>query len=237
MKIAFVTIGEAPRDDVAPVFEARLPHGTVILQDGVLNHLDDEGRRRLDRDDGTLHMVTRDRDGRAYRLSYEETLPHMQQVVDGVVDRGADLVVILCGADWTPVKARVPIVNPGRLFPNLIQALAANLKLGVIKPDVGQIPFTERQFSELGIEAVVTAASPYANNRVELARAAAERLRDHDVGMVWMTCMGMGHDMRDAVSEILPRPIVLAQSVLSRIIAELTEEKSQTNAARLGVQA
>lgn len=221
MKLAFATIGEAPRDDLVPILKQRLPRDIEIIEAGVLDQLSLEEILGLDVGNDSLHMVTRKRDGSSYRLNYQRTLPYMQRVVDGLVQQGAELVVILCGADWTPIKASVPIVNPGRLFPNLIQALGDGLKLGVIKPDVGQIAHTEGQFRELGLDAVVTAASPYKPNRLELAEQAAIYLKEHDVDLVWMTCVGMPESMRAAVKAVLPKPIVLAQSILAKVIDEL----------------
>ena len=240
MKLAFATIGEAPRDDLVPYLRSKLPPELEVEEDGVLNHLDAAGRRELDAHDDTLHMVTRDGEGNAYRLNYQRTLPHMQYVVDGLVDRGADLVVILCGADWSPVKAPVPVVNPGVLFPNLVQALGKGLKLGVIKPDEGQIPHTQKHYVSIGLDPVVTAASPYGSDRLELARRAAETLRKEGAEMLWMTCVGMDEDMRDAVHEILPVPTILARSVLARAIAELVGDLPSTGrradaSARKGV--
>lgn len=228
MKLAFATIGEAPRDDLVPYLRSKLPASLEIEEDGVLNHLDEAQRQALNADDDSLHMVTRARDGRAYKLAYERTLPEMQKVVDGLVARGADLVVILCGADWSPVTASVPVVNPGKLFPNLVQALGTGLKLGVIKPDEGQIPHTIQHYTSIGLDPVVTAASPYEPDRLDRARRAAELLRDQGAELIWMTCVGMDEDMRDAVHEVLPRPTILARSVLARIIAELVGEPAPT---------
>lgn len=222
MKLAFATIGEAPRDDLVPFLREQLPPEVEIVEDGILNHVMQHEREALDAGDESLHMVTRDRDGHAYRISYQLALPHMQEVVNGLVKGGADLVVILCGADWSPVRASVPVVNPGRLFPNLIQALGSNIKLGVIKPDAGQIPFTERQYrDELGLNPVVVAASPYQLERLELATQAAEELKSAGADMVWMTCVGMGEEMRSAVRNVLPVPTILARSILGKVISEL----------------
>jgi hypothetical protein len=41
-----------------------------------------------------------------------------------------------------------------------------------------------------------------------------------------MTCIGMDGAMRDAVAEIVDRPVVLAQSMLGRIVAELVPQSS-----------
>jgi protein AroM len=237
MKLAFATIGEAPRDDLVPILKRRLPSDLEVIEAGVLDQLRQEEILALDAGDDSLHMVTRKRDGSSYRLNYQRTLPQMQQVVDGLVDQDADLVVILCGADWTPITAKVPIVNPGKLFPNLIQALGNGLKLGVIKPDAGQIAHTERQYRELGLDVVVTAASPYQPNRLELAEQAAIHLRGHDVDLIWMTCVGMDESMRAAVKDGLPKPIILAQSILSKVIDELLTVTQPSQAVKEGVNA
>lgn len=222
MKLAFATIGEAPRDDVVPYLRARLHPGVAIAEDGILNGLSEPERRALDSGGDALHMVTRARDGTAYRIDHELAVPRMQRVVDGLVAGGAELVVILCGADWSRVRADVPIVNPGRVFANTVQALAQDLRLGVIKPDAGQIPHTEAKWRALGVDAVVAAASPYVPERVALAREAAARLADAGVDLVWMSCIGMPETMRDAVREVLPQPVILARSLLGRLVGELT---------------
>jgi len=159
----------------------------------------------------------------------------MQRVVDGLVDRGADLVVIICGADWSPIRAGVPVVNPGRLFPNLVQALGTGLRLGVIKPDKGQIPHTITHYTSLGLDPVVTAASPYAANRLDRARQAAEALRAESVDLIWMTCVGMDEEMREAVHDVLPRPTILARSILARVIDELIGAPALQSANKNGV--
>ena len=98
----------------------------------------------------------------------------MQKVVDGLVERGADLVVILCGADWSPVTSSVPVVNPGVLFPNLVQALGTGLKLGVIKPDEGADPAYRPALHVDRSRPDRDAASPYEADRLDRARRAAD---------------------------------------------------------------
>lgn len=228
MKIAFATIGEAPRDDLVPYLRKQLPPMTEVIEDGVLNALSSQERLALDAGDSSIHMVTRDQKGNSYRLNYQRTLPHMQRVVDGLSAQGANLVVIICGADWTPIRSSVPVINPGKLFPNLIQALGANLKLGVIKPDSGQIPHTVKQYTALGLDPVVTAASPYQPDRLERARKAGEELKAQNVDLIWLTCVGMDEEFRGAVRSVLPKPTILARSILAHVINELLTESMST---------
>ena len=219
--IGFATIGQSPRDDLVPYLVERLGTPVRVLERGVMDGMDAEALKALDRGDQGLHMVTKLRDGGSARIAYELAVPRMQTEVDTLVADGADLVVILCGADWSALTAKVPIVNPGKLFPNVVQALAAGSKLGVVKPAAHQIAPTETQYRNLGLDAVVTAAFPYDGGADDAARTAGRQLRESGAELVWMTCVGMNESMRAALREELDAPVILARSILARVIGEL----------------
>ena len=40
--------------------------------------------------------------------------------------------------------------------------------------------------------------------------------------LIWMTCIGMDEPMREIVAGITGKPVVLARSILGRVIAELS---------------
>lgn len=219
--IGFATIGQSPRNDLVPYIVERLGRPVAVMERGVMDGLSDAEIASLDRGTDGLHMVTKLRDGGSARISYELAVPRMQQEVDSLVEEGADLVVILCGANWSALSASVPIVNPGKLFPNVIEALAAGSTLGVVKPAVHQIPTTERQFADLGLDAAVTSAFPYDDGADDAARTAGKFLAATGASIVWMTCVGMSESMRTALQQELNVPVVLARSLLARVIAEL----------------
>lgn len=220
--IGFATIGQSPRTDLVPYLLERLPHRVTALEAGVLDGLTTAEMAALDDDGPGVHMVTLLNDGSSVRLSFDLTLPRMQQVVDTLVARGAEIVVILCGADWSAVRAPVPIINPGQLFPKVIQGLTGRSKLAVIRPSAGQVQATEQEYrGRLGLDAIVTSAFPYDANATANAAGAATNLRDQRPELAWMTCVGMGEDMRSAVRRELDIPVVLARSLLARLIAEL----------------
>jgi protein AroM len=221
-KIGFATIGQTPRSDLVPYLLERIQGQVEVLEAGVLDGLAPDEMAALDKGGAGLHMVTRLRDGGSVRLAYDEALPRMQKIVDELVAQGAGLVVILCGADWSAVRAPVPVINPGVLFPNVVRALAANSRLGVIRPSAGQVEATARQYTEeFGLDAVVTSAFPYDAAAADSARSAARELAARGATMVWLTCVGMDEDMRAAVRSELDCPVILARSVLARVIDEL----------------
>jgi protein AroM len=219
--IGFATIGQSPRVDLVPYLVETIGVPLTVLERGVMDDLDADELASLDRGDDGLHMVTKLRDGGSARIAYDLAVPRMQAEVDALEREGADLIVILCGADWSALTARVPIVNPGKLFPNVVSALAAGSKLGVVKPAAHQVATTEVQYRNLGMDAAVTSAFPYDDQADDAARVAGRALRDAGAELVWMTCVGMNESMRTALREELDVPVILARSLLARVIGEL----------------
>jgi protein AroM len=226
--IGMATIGQAPRDDVVPAMRQYLPDTLRIAQRGALDGLDAARIAALAPRPGEVGIVTKLLDGSSVLLSHELILPLMQAKVDDLIARErAELIVILCGADWSALRSPRLIVNPGKLFPAVIGALAQGGKLGIIKPDAGQVAKEQERYDGQGIEAVVTAASPYGGaERLELARAAGKELRAAEVELVWMTCVGMDAPMRAIVAEETDVPVILAHALLARIVTELLESEA-----------
>ena len=220
--VGMATIGQTPRIDVVPAMARILGPDVRTIEAGALDGLDATEITALAPAPGEQPIVTRLRDGSSTRLSHREIIPRMQRCVDDLTAQGAEFVVMLCGADWSDVRSDKLIVNPGKLFPNVVSALAAGRRLGIIKPDGGQVDGETRRYAGLGIDVRVTSASPYAGDaRIDLARRAAEQLRAQQVDLVWMTCVGMDERMRETVQEVVRRPVILAQALLGRVVAEV----------------
>jgi protein AroM len=221
--VATITIGQSPRDDVVPAMRRILPVGARIIEYGALDGLTRDEIDEFAVRPGEVGIVTRLRDDSSVLLSHELILPKMQEKADHAVQQaGAHLLVILCGADWSALRSPRLIVNPGRLFPGIVTALAAGRRLGIIKPDAGQVARERERYAAQGIDAIVTSASPYAGpDRLRLAREVACELRDARCELVWMTCVGMDEAMRGVVSDVTAVPVILAQALLARVVSEL----------------
>lgn len=221
-RIGFITIGQSPRQDLVPYLLGRLPAGTLPFESGALDGLDPDEIATLDSPDAELHLVTKLRNGTPVRLALEKVRPLMQERVTALHQHDVDLNVILCGADWSDLRSDVPLINPGVLFPSVVSALAGKSRLGIIRPSATQISATEEEYqSRLGLDTLVTSASPYEGEPLANARRAARDLKEFKPALVWMTCVGMQEDMRQTVQEELGVPVILARSLLARLIAEL----------------
>lgn len=226
--IGCATIAESPREDVVPAMRRHLPAGTRIAERGCLDGLSPAEIAGMGPEPGEVGIVARLKVGGSTLLSHNKLLPRMQRSVYELLrDEGAAIVIILCGADWSTIRAERLVVDPGRLFPAVVGALAHGRRLGVIKPSPGQIETEQNRYRTMGIEAVVTAASPYAGEeRLAAAEAAAQDLRAAECDLVWMTCIGMDEPMRDVVAEITGKPVLLAQALLPRLVADLLPSRA-----------
>ena len=222
LTVGMATIGQTPRIDVVPAMSRILGPAVRIVEAGALDELSAEQIAALAPDPGERPIITRLADGSSTLLSHRKILPRMQLCVDDLTEQGAKFLVMLCGADWTELETDLLLVNPGRLFPNVVTALAHGRRLGIIKPAAGQVDGETERYRQLGIDVHVTSASPYLGDaRIDAAREAAELLRSRGVDLVWMTCVGMDEQMRRTVQDVVQRPVILAQALLGRVVAEL----------------
>ena len=97
--------------------------------------------------------------------------------------------------------------------------MASGLRLGVFTPDVDQVPQSTKRWTGVGSALRVVPASPY--GAAEAIHEAARGLRDWGAQVVVMDCIGYTLAMKQAVKEITGIPVILARSILSRVLAEL----------------
>ena len=222
MKLGLATIGQTPRSDLVPTIRDHVGDSVEIDERGFLDGKTDMEISALGPKRNGPHLVTRLRDGSEVSLAREGIVEEMQKVANVLDEEGADVIVVLCGHDWSKVKTRALIVNPGVVFPSIVSSLAKGRKLGIIKPSPSQEAHAVKQMNDYGVEnCAATSASPYTGeSRLEAVRQAARKLRGENVDLVWMSCVGMDEEMRTIVLEEIGRPVLLARSVISKIIAE-----------------
>jgi protein AroM len=222
VKLGLATIGQTPRSDLVPTIREHVGEAVDIVERGFLDDKSAGQIAALGPGSGETHLVTRLRDGSEVPLSRDGIVEEMQKVVESLDEEGADVIVVLCGHDWSKVKTRALIINPGMVFPSVVSALAKGRRLGIIKPSPSQIKKAEGQMNDWGVEdCIATSASPYIGEaRLDAVKTAARKLREAEVDLVWMSCVGMDEEMRAVVLEEVGRPALLARSVISKIIAE-----------------
>ena len=224
-KIGLITIGQSPREDLVSLMRSYLTQEVDILQRGALDGLDLSMVAQLQPEAGQPALVTRMRDGSEVEVSHEKILPLMQKEVEALVEEGVELIVLLCTGEFAGLQAERMILHPGKLLHGVITALANGARLGVVVPSASQIPLTEEKRKERwgGSDIVATSVSPYAEAEIKVRewKRAAGVLKEREADLVYLDCMGMDEEMKRIVQQVTHKPVILACSVVARMVDEL----------------
>lgn len=215
--VALVTIGQSPREDVAPELQRYLPDARFI-EAGALDDLNDAAITALAPAADDFPLVTRLRDRRSVTVGERAITPFVQDVIHRV-EGNADLVIVLCTGEFA-VTCRKPLLFPGRVLTSTVMAVHGGRPIAVLVPHEGQVAPQIERWRERGATASVFAASPYAG--ADFA-AIGHQARDAGAGLVAMDCLGYTLAMKAAVASASGLPTMLVRSLVARVAAELLE--------------
>jgi len=224
-KIGMITIGQSPREDIISVIRNHLTREVEILQRGALDDFDLSKVAELRPRAGQSILVTRMRDGTEVKVTHEKVLPLVQKGIETLVEEGVELIVLLCTGEFPEIEAERMILHPGKLLRGVVTALANGARLGVVMPSARQVPLVQERREERwgGSDVVVTSASPYAEPEIRTQewKRAAGHLKERGVDLVYLGCMGMDEEMKRIVQQVTQKPVILASSVVARMVDEL----------------
>lgn len=222
-KIGTVTIGQTPRSDLLPELIAILGRGVEIVERGALDGLTREEIAAIAPGPGDYVLVTRLRDGSSVQIAEKHILPRMQECIRQLAEEGVDAVALLCTGQFPPFHSSKILLRPQPILYNLTTALAGGLTLGVMVPSREQLPQSHARWKDVAAAVKCVAASPYVNAE-EGVEQAAHNLEVAGVELVVMDCVGYTAAMKRKVGAITGAPVILARSVVARVLAELVRE-------------
>jgi protein AroM len=216
LRLAFVTIGQSPRDDIVPEMLADIGGDVEAHQFGALDGLPENEIRALVPGPGETSFATRLRDGREVTISKERVEIRLEELLERVDQQGFDAVVLLCTGTHVKPLSRTLMIESQRVVDSMVESLAASSqRLGVILPLERQVEeFPKRHvFSR---KAKLIAASPYAGDNIaEKAAALAE------CDLVIMHCMGYSEAMRAAARQAISAPVLLSRRIVSGAVRQI----------------
>jgi len=215
MKVGLITIGQSPRTDVVAEIRKYLEDAEII-ECGALDGMSLEEIKELSPDPGEYILVTRIRSGTQVMLGREKLKEKVQGCIDKVSE-SADIIVFMCTGEFPGLRSTKIIIDPSALLGHVVKALNIQ-KLGVIIPSHDQRSEVRNKWIDIVNTVLVEAASPYADNYNELMKAAS-RLKDCD--LIVLDCMGYRLKAKKIVEEITGKPVILARTLVGRIIGEL----------------
>jgi protein AroM len=213
-RVAFVTIGQSPRNDVVPDILAETRVKFEVTERGALDGLDDAAIADLAPRRGEERLVSRLRDGREVLLGKPAIDGRLHTILGELDAAGFDLLVLLCTGQFTRFKLHTPFLEPQHTVDHFVQGLAYGAdRIGILLPNAGQID----EFHGIpGIETKLAAASPYLAGHEAALRTAGSELADTE--MVVMHCIGYSEAMRQVVKQAAGRPVLVSRQLVAHAI-------------------
>ena len=215
--LGLVTIGQAPRPDFDAAFREYLPNTEIKLL-GALDGISVPQIDDLAGIDGSYPLHTLLSDGSTRDIDIKVLAPLVETKARELVDAGARAVVVCCAGDFPDIDCGVPVLRPGRLLPALAGAICRTRRSGVVSPIASQMAPAQVKWERDGFSVRTAFASPYRHDEIKIA---AREMEDSELEVVILDCMGHGVEYRDEFTRLSKRPVLLAQTLLAKVAAEV----------------
>jgi protein AroM len=191
-----------------------------IMEAGALDGLTLEEVKTFFPKKGDYILCTRMSDGAEVVVAKRFILPRVQQCIDLLTAKGAEILLFLCTGRFPDFSSKKLFIEAQKILDHFMLALLREEeKMGLLIPLTDQIEQAKKKYHRLKGEIIIEAASPYAlRDEVSLA---AKELRKENPHVIVMHCMGYTQAMKRKVMEITGKPTVLARSLVARTLKEL----------------
>jgi DNA-binding CsgD family transcriptional regulator len=213
-RIAFITIGQAPRDDVAPEILAMIERPVLCDQYGALDEIPAEEIARHAPEPGEDSLYTRLASGEHVIVSAPFVEARLEDVIRRTDEEGYDLIAIITTGVFRPFGARTPLINGQRVVDAWIESLVMDdSRIGIIYP-------LKRQIAERDLRGhATTIRNPRAQAASGESRSleeAAGQLKGCD--LILMHSVGYTEAMAQQVASLTMAPVVTARRVIAGAI-------------------
>lgn len=219
--LGIITIGQAPRDDIAALFAEYAPPGTKVVLRGALDGLSDTEVDALKPENGADTLYTKLRGGRDVKISKKAVIARSPAALARLRDDGCDVRVYACTGEFPPMDGDENVLFPSRVLNGLATALLPQGRLGLLIPLAEQAGKLSAKWARPGLEVVAEALAPSAD-RAE-AESAAGRLAAHRPDLVAMDCMSYTPTTKEWVKPALGVPALLAITATGRVLREMLD--------------
>ncbi|WER47189.1 AroM family protein [Cupriavidus sp. WKF15] len=217
-RVAFVTIGQSPRTDIAPQMVADLGLPAMVEQFGILDGLDDAQIAALAPKAGEYRFASRMRDGSQVVLGKPAAEAMLARLMASLDEQDFDALVPLCTGTALPAL-RTLVIEPQQVVDHLTVALAQGCRqLGIVLPLAAQVEGFHL-IRPVPCELRVTHASPYTDGDDGRFAQAGEALRGCD--LIVMHCMGYTEAMRAEVARHARAPVLLSNRMVARVLGDV----------------
>lgn len=219
-KVGLITIGESPRTDIMVDMEPILADNFEILQGGALDGLSKEELEALKPEGSDIILVSTLRNGQSIIMAERKILKYMQQRIDELESKGADIIMLLCTGNFDDtLHSNVPLIYPNKIIEGLLSRICDD-GLIAVTPDNEQMDECKKYWQDHGVDACMASISPYDNSLEDFVEF-GKTLNDYKPAYILLDCMGFSAKMKEALSTHSEKKIVLPRTMLASILKEL----------------
>lgn len=213
-RIALLTIGQAPRDDVVPEIMAMIEQPLACDQYGALDAVTPQEIARQAPLAGEDSLYTRLADGRHVVISSAFVEARLEELVRRTDLKGYDLITIITTGVYRRFRALTPLISGQHVVDAWIESLVLDdSRVGIIYPLQRQI--AERDLRGHGTTIRNPRAQAASGESRSLEEAAAQ-LKGCD--LVLMHSVGYTEAMAQQVASLTNAPVVTARRVIAAAI-------------------
>lgn len=221
-KIGVITIGQSPRKDITvdilPIFGNKVEILEVGALDGLLKENIENERPEI----GEKGLISILNDGSSVFFSENFILPRLQNCIEKLEEKEVELILFLCTGKFSyNFKSKLPIIFPYDVLKNLVPLFSRNSSIGIITPKSEQIEDAKNKWGSLVNNMEVVSGSPYGDiKEIELA---ASKLKDKNIDIIILDCMGYTLEMKKLVERISGKPVILSRTLSARVVSEILD--------------
>ncbi|MNB78041.1 hypothetical protein D3C81_265760 [compost metagenome] len=219
--LGMITIGQAPRNDVAPYVQRQLEGRARLHQAGALDGWSAaEIADKLAPVPGGYTLTSRLADGSAAVVARDKVLPLVQEKIDAMEASGIRQILLLCTGVFPGLRTGSSfLIEPDRILTPSVAALAGGRRLGVICPLEEQADSLGDKFGGHGLSPVFAAASPYTGTADHFEQA-GRAMRDK-ADLLLLDCMGYTEQHRERIARASGLPVILSNSLMGKLVSEI----------------
>lgn len=214
-KLGVVTIGQSPRVDMVPEMERHWP-GITVLERGALDGWDAGAIAATPVREGDELLTSWLSDETSVVFGRDLVLPLIQQRIDELERDGVDATLLLCTGTFPSFTSQHRLFTASPLFIGGVRALATDV-IGVLCPLAKQEADSANKFAPSPV--IAASADPYSATEDDY-RNVATGLADRGATTLVLDCMGYTEQHRSWVQSATGLPVVLARSIVSRLVGE-----------------
>ncbi|WP_179031993.1 AroM family protein [Paenibacillus kribbensis] len=220
-KLGMITIGQAPRSDVAPIVERALEGRAELVQAGALDGLSsDYIQQHLSPSPGEYVLTSRLTTGESVVISREKIQPLLQDKITRMEEQGIRTILLLCTGVFPGLHTRTAfLIEPDHVLPPVLKAMSSGRRLGLIGPLEEQKDNLKLKFTPYGLNPKFAAASPYSGSAEEFRQAAGQFKDQAD--LIVLDCMGYTETHRELVARYAGVPVVLSNALIGKLVSEM----------------